>query len=116
MKYIKTSYKAFSTVEAIVSAVLLTVVMMLVYSALSSTMDHDRTLTITRGIAKVESWRVNADSLMQQNDFDPLLFEGGKVILTPEETHSSECMRIHFEIQDQSGKTVIAWNEMHLRP
>jgi hypothetical protein len=116
MKCINASYRAFSTVEAIVSAVLLTIIMLLIYGALSSTMQNDRTLTITRGIARVEMWRSQSDSLMMHNDFDPLLFEGGKVILSPEETNLSACIRIHFAIQDAAGKEVYVWNEIHPKP
>lgn len=113
MKYLKLKHSAFSTIEALISAVILSLVMLFLFEAIGKTMDHDKSLTIIKGLSKVEEWRGGADSLLRFDQIEALNFEGGRVDIS-KENDPRGFSKVSFFIRNQSKQTVFSWTEIHI--
>jgi len=105
--------KGFSTVEGIVASVIITVVMMLIYSVLSKTIDSKQTLILTKGVAQAEEWRSLPDSVLLTENYFEFPFEGGKTTIDITNYEKIPGLNeITFSIFDSKDKKVYCWNEL----
>lgn len=104
--------KGFSTVEGIVASVIITIVMMLIYSILSKTIDSQSTLILTKGVAQAEQWRSQPDSLLLAEKYAEFPFEGGKTVIDISGNKEIPGLNeITFTIFDNKDKKIYSWKE-----
>ncbi len=102
----KLKYNAFSTVETIVASVILSMLLVVFYSAIGSTLDADHSVLIARGINASENWK----SGFCENDAESADFPGGKLFVDRNELQRNLIL-LHFTIKDRENTKLLEWEE-----
>lgn len=109
--------KGFSTVEGIISGVILSIAMALVYSTFSNINNSNATLKILRGIECYETWLTASSDNMLTDKKTTIDFTGGKTIITlNNHAEIAGLFDIDIKIVNNENKSMIEWSELRYLP